>query len=261
MPGQRQQRAAYVVAVGAAVEHHGAVGERAGEARRAPGRGRAASAATLGLERRPAWRRRGRGGSGPARASRCGRPCSATMPPGDRARPGDADLLADDGADGGLGAVDLAGDAQAGRRPHERAEQRVRAELARRRRPGRSRRRAGGGRARSRRRCRAGRAARTSAATKPVPPPARQVVEVRAGRCRGRAAARACGRSCRARPTSTPGTTWNARKSRSRLPANGVRTASRIVTAPDGRAVARPATGRARAAASATRRRPRGRSR
>ena len=51
------------------------------------------------------------------------------MPPGDRPRTGDADLLADDGAHGGLRAVDLARHAQARGGPHQRAEQRVGAEL------------------------------------------------------------------------------------------------------------------------------------
>ena len=65
----------------------------------------------------------------PGTCDSTGRPCCGDDAPADRAGTGDADLLADDGPDGGLVTVDLARDPQAGGRPDEVAEDRVGAEV------------------------------------------------------------------------------------------------------------------------------------
>ena len=146
--GQRQQRTAYVVAVGAAVEHDAPLGQggRQPDERAPPG---ARHRQGLRVRRRRGSRASGNRCVSPGTGESTGRPCSATMRPADRPGAGDADLLADHRADRRLVAVDLAGHAEAGRRPHERRRARGRRRGARRRRRGRSRRRGGGVRARS----------------------------------------------------------------------------------------------------------------
>ena len=170
-PGQREQRAAYVVAVGAAVEHDR---RRSASARRQPDERPAAGARHRQGLRVDGGQRARRPGN------RCVRPGHGRVDraavrgddaPGHGARAGDADLLADHGAHGGLVAVDLARAraARAWRRTRS-AERRVGAEVRRRRPRGRSRRRAAGVRARWPRRCRAGRRARTRRPRSRCPP-------------------------------------------------------------------------------------------
>ena len=112
---------------------------------------------------------------------------------------GHADLLAEHGPDGDLVAVDLPGHPQPGVPRDQRAEHRVVGEARRRRRPGRSRRRAGGGCAPRPRRGRAGRAARTCAATNAVP------ARLGLAASSSRTVPGPCGRSQRAGVPARPG--------------------------------------------------------
>ena len=233
-------------------------GERGARGRPAPGRGRAASAASPGraaasvggVGEQVGERRRCRLGSG--------RPCSATSRAGDGAGAGDADLLAEHGADRELVAVDVAGHPQPRRRAGPAGRSPGRRRTRRRPPPGRSRRRAAGGPARRRRRCRAGRRARSVAGTKRSRP--RSVRRrARAGRCRARA-----GRSRvrayqpgRRRPRR-PGPAWSARKASSARP--GERRADGEPHASPRRWLA-PRAAAAAQLGRAWRRRPRGRCR
>ena len=123
MPGSVQQRASYVVAVGAAVEGELAGGQRRASATSARPRAR-------GIGRSSGRRAASVAASGkrwvsPATSGSTGRPCCGDEPAGDGAGAGDADLLAEHRADRDLVAVDVPGHPQPGVGADERAEHRV----------------------------------------------------------------------------------------------------------------------------------------
>ena len=101
-----------------------------------------------------------------------------------------------------------------------------------------------------RRRCRAGRASRNVAGTKAVPAPAGLVGQLEPDGAGAVRQGEGAGVPAAVRPPRRPAPAWSARKSSRARPANGVRTASRIVTVP----VAAPAAGRAGRAAAVGRR-------
>ena len=191
---------------------------------------------------RPRHRQRARGRA-PARVAALGKrwvsPGTAGLdraavlghePAGDGARAGHADLLADHGPHRGLVAVDLPGHAQPGVPRGERTDHRVVGEVARRRRRGSqsastSRRARSTAAVTSRRSC-----SRNVAVTNAVARARGQVGQRRAGPCRGRAAGRACGRTSPVRRPRRPARGGRRGSPAARRPANGVRTASRIVT-------------------------------
>ena len=227
----------------------------AGQRRAAPGvrrrgRGRGpgraspeASAAHSAISARPRARGIGRSsGSSAARVAASGkrwvspstgcatgRPCAATSRAGDRARAGDADLLAEHRADRDLVPVDVTGHPQPRPLPGPAGRSPGRRRTRRRPRPGRSRRRAAGAPARSRRAMSRRSSSANVAVTNAVCRGSRLVGDLQphgAGAVRQR---RGSGRTSPSPAASTPGTARVARKPSSARPANGVRTASRIV--------------------------------
>ncbi len=126
MPGSASSRRAYVAAVGAAVERDVAPRPAPAQAHQGPAP-RARHRQRRGVERRE---RLGGGEQPVSRAvGAAARRAARDQPARHGAAAAHRDLLAEDGADRDLVAVDVAGHPQPGAAPHERREQRVVGEL------------------------------------------------------------------------------------------------------------------------------------
>ena len=145
MPGSPSSAASVRVAVGAGVEARRRRPRPRWPGRRCCGPGNRGIGQRVGVDRRRGRRRVGKWCVSAPSGRVSGLPYAVDEPAGHGARAGDRDLLADDGPDRHLGAVDGAGHADPGSGGDEAAEQRVGAEQPRRRPRSRRRGRAAAG--------------------------------------------------------------------------------------------------------------------